>query len=385
MDNDGRIRIAFCLDSFRLGGTELNAIRTIEALDHHRFDVSIFYLAEDGPLFERYQALELEMHHLPIRSLYGPSSFIQRNRFSKLLRQKRAQIVHTHCIYTNLFMAPVARLTTNSHVIMSRRWGRQVFGKSLSLANRVCYAFSHSVLANSQCVAQIVVESDRVPRHRIIVVPNFVDDSAFEATPASWVHRQRRNWGIADNQLVIGIVARLEKVKNHEMLLQAVAGIREQIHVVIVGGGSLMDSLANLATDLGIDDRVHFTGEIETQSNIHAAFDISVLCSNSEGFPNTIVEAMAAGRPVVATAVGGVSDSVIHNETGILVPRGDVNKLGEALQILVKEPDLRKSLGASGKLRVAAEFSRNRVIDNLSAVYESAATGRPEINTVIQQ
>ena len=376
MNGSSRIGIGFCLDSFRVGGTELNAVRTVEALDRDRFDVTIFYLSADGPLFDRYRQLGLTMHALPIRSLYGPPSIRQRFRFAGLLRRAGIRIVHTHCIYTNLFMAPVARVASDCHVISSRRWGRAVFGSALSRANRFAYRFSQQVLANSDSVADILTVHDGVARDKVIVVPNFVDDSAFSRKADAWIDEQRSAWHVPADSTVIGIVARLEEVKNHRMLLESVARLDDNVCTVIVGDGSQRESLARLAEELGISERVRFPGYIPMKANIHSAFDISVLCSNSEGFPNTVIEAMAAGTPVVATAVGGIPDAIDHDETGLLVSRGDTDGLVRSLRQLIDSPTMRKALGAAAREKASRVYSRDRVIGILSSHYEKAVTDR---------
>ena len=106
----GALRVGYCIDSFDIGGTELNAVRTVEALDRRRFQVTVFHLHETGPLRARYEALGLQLLHLPIGPLYSPRTAAQGVRFLRLLRREGIEVVHTHDIYTNIFAAPWARL-----------------------------------------------------------------------------------------------------------------------------------------------------------------------------------------------------------------------------------------------------------------------------------
>src|SRR4029077_5176336 len=115
------IRLAYCIDSFNIGGTELNAVRTVEALDRRRFQVTVFHLHETGPLRARYEALGLQLLHLPIGRLYSARTARQGGGFLRLLRREGIEIVHTHDLYTNIFAAPWARLA-GCRVIASRRW-----------------------------------------------------------------------------------------------------------------------------------------------------------------------------------------------------------------------------------------------------------------------
>src|SRR5580704_471311 len=116
-----RIRIGYCIDSLAVGGTELNAIRTLEAFDREQFEFTVFHLHRDGALRARYEALGVRMVHLPISRLYAPRTARQGWRFARLLRHYAVQVVHTHDLYTNILAVPWARLA-GRRVIASRRW-----------------------------------------------------------------------------------------------------------------------------------------------------------------------------------------------------------------------------------------------------------------------
>jgi glycosyltransferase involved in cell wall biosynthesis len=172
-------------------------------------------------------------------------------------------------------------------------------------------------------------------------------------------------------------VARLSPVKNHSVLLKAVAQLDARFHLVVIGDGPSRAGLEDLARQLGVDPRVHFTGEVVSPHNLHQFLDISVLCSLSEGFPNSLIEAMAAARPVVATPVGGVTDAVTHGVTGILVPVDDPAPLVDALQVLEGNSLLRTRLGEAGREVVRLKFRQEAVIEKLSALYEMLTDRRP--------
>ena len=129
------IRVGYCIDSFDVGGTELNAIRTLEALDRQRFQVTVFHFHETGPLRGRYESLGVELLHLPIGPLYAPRTLVQGLRFLRLLRRRRIQLVHTHDVYTNIFAAFWARLA-GCRMIASRRWLDDVPRPGLTVLNR---------------------------------------------------------------------------------------------------------------------------------------------------------------------------------------------------------------------------------------------------------
>jgi glycosyltransferase involved in cell wall biosynthesis len=371
-----RIRVAFCLDSFAIGGTELNAVRTAEALDRNRFELCVFYLQNCGPLRSRYERLNVEMTHVPIPNLYSLRTAVQGVRLARLLNRANIDVVHSHDIYCNIFVAPWARLLSRCSIIASRRWGTQASRPELAAINRWSNLLAHRVLVNSSAVAEVLACRERVPRSKIVEIPNFVGASAFEIAQEEVRLAQRRAWDVPDRAFVIGIIARLSPVKNHVLLLRAIAQLDSRFHLVIVGDGPCRDELRERAKQLRIEARVHFAGEVVSPYNLHQFFDVSVLCSLSEGFPNSLIEAMAAARPVVATPVGGVTDALFHDVTGLLVPLNDAAPMAEALRLLERDSLMRNRLGEAGRESVRTRFSKEAVIEKLAALYETLANLR---------
>src|SRR5215470_5380116 len=177
------IRVAYCIDSFDIGGTELNAVRTLEALDRHRFQVTVFHLHETGPLRARYEALGLQLIHLPIGRLYSPRTAAQGVRFRRLLRREGIEVVLTHDLYTNIFAAPWARLA-GCRVIASRRWLDSTPRAGLVPLNRWSYRYAHRVIANSALGVKLLRDKERVPAERVLELPNFLEERSFSRVPA---------------------------------------------------------------------------------------------------------------------------------------------------------------------------------------------------------
>ena len=368
-----RIRIAYCIDTFAVGGTELNAVRTAESLDPERFELCIAHLQPDGPLRNRYEKLGVRMVHFPIPNLYSLKTMSQGMRFSKFLRDWGADITHTHDIYTNVFFVPWARLFSQCSIIASRRWWNIAPRPGLLTLNRLSYRLANCVLANSPSVAGLLEREEGVPRAKIAEIPNFLEESAFEAVDEASRIAQRRAWGVPDDAFVIGIVARLAPVKNHHLLLRAMEQLDSRFHLVLVGDGPSRQELAELASQFNIQHRVHFAGELRSPLNLHQFFDASVLCSLSEGFPNSVIEALAAARPVVATPVGGVPDVITDGVTGLLSPLGDPTAFACALRTLESDPQLRTRLGEAGSALAHTDFNQELVIEKLSSLYETLA------------
>ena len=372
-----RIRVAFCIDSLGIGGTELNAVRMAEALDPNRFELFVVHLAQGGPLLERYRKLGIRTIHLPISNLYSVKTLTQGIRLAKRFRSWDIDIVHTHDIYTNIFIVPWVRMLTTCSIIASRRWWFYAPRPALVILNRWVYRLAHHVLANSSGVAGLLAREENVSPAKIVEIPNFIHDQAFQTSDARIRAAQRRMWGLPDNVFAIGIVARLHPVKNHDLLLEAFALLSESCHLLIIGDGPSRAELIELGKKLGIESRMHFTGEIISTQNLHQFLDVSVLCSLSEGFPNSIIEAMAAGTPVVATPVGGVTDAISHGVTGMIVPLGDPASLADMLRMLEGDPQMRARLSNAGREFVRKKFYQPIVMEKLSSFYQSLVDDHP--------
>ncbi|MBV8146486.1 MAG: glycosyltransferase [Gammaproteobacteria bacterium] len=376
------IRIGYCIDTLDIGGTELNAVRTLEALDRRRFQVTVFHLHRSGPLLERYRALGVELVHLPIGRLYMPRTALQGLSFRRALRRRRIQVVHTHDLYTNIFAAPWARLA-GCCVIASRRWLDAAPRPGLLRLNRWSYRFAHRVISNSTLAARLLADQEGVPAVRILELPNFLDERAFERVGVEQRSARRRGWGVPPEAFVVGSVARLAPVKNHATLLRALAQLPTEVHAVLIGAGPERAALGDLARNLQIESRVHFTGELLEAGNLHQFFDASVLCSRSEGSPNSVLEALAAGCPVIATPVGGVPEIIVDRQTGLLVPVDAAAALAAGLAELRQDAQLRSRLSEAGIARARMKYHRNVVIAQLESLYQMLARPAPHQDALL--
>ena len=377
VDRGGRIRLAFCIDNMGIGGTELNALRTAERLDRSRFDVSVVCLQEQGPLLTRYRQQGIPVITLPLKRLHGLTALRQGTRLCRYFVRRRVDIVHSHDVYNNIFATVWARMARTRVVIASRRWVDDVPRTALRVVNRYAYRFADCVIANSQAVGDLLISDDRVREDRVAIVSNFVDESAFG--PIANAAALRAQLGVPPGSIVIGCVAALRPIKNHETLVAAFAVLRQRwptLRLVLVGDGQARQSLECLVRKLGLMELVHFAGVRPNEPNLHHLFDVSVLCSQSEAFPNSIVEAMAAGKPVVATRVGGVVDAVVEGETGFLVPPRQPAALAAAIGRLLTEPERRREMGRAGARRARAQYHASRVLPSLESLYERLLSAR---------
>jgi glycosyltransferase involved in cell wall biosynthesis len=174
----------------------------------------------------------------------------------------------------------------------------------------------------------------------------------------------------------MAMVARFQDQKDHGLLLAALAGLSgTPWELDLIGDGPLQGAVEEQAKRLGLGDRVRFLGLRRDVAECLARCQLFVLASRWEGFPYTILEAMRAGLPVVASDVGGVREAVVHGETGFLVPRGDPAVLRQRVAEMLASPELRRHCGAAGRRRFEADFTFERMLDKTAAVYDQAARG----------
>jgi len=226
-----------------------------------------------------------------------------------------------------------------------------------------------AVIAISEGVRTALIRVG-VRAERIRVVPSGIDARALAAPPAARA-AVRREWGLGDDEVAVVALGALEVRKGHAVLLAAAAGLASaapRLRYVFCGEGRQAKALAGAAAALdGVVEMVGFRRDVAA---CLAAADIVALPSLQEGLGVAALEAMAAGRPVVASRVGGLAEAVVHEETGLLVPPGDPTALAAALARLARDPDLRARLGVAGHARVLARYTATRMAEGTLACYE---------------
>jgi L-malate glycosyltransferase len=368
---DDRIRVVSCVDTMASGGTELNACRVAGQLDRTRFHVTVACFRDEGPLRAVYDAHGISVVRFPIRSLVSVGAIAQAASFRSYLRRERVEVVHAHDRYMNVFAVPSSRLA-GVPVLASKRWNRS--SRSQALANNVAFRLASGVTTNSTAISMALVRGG-LPAERVLLTPNFLDDAAFESPSTDWLRSTRKALNIPDGP-VVGIVANLRPVKDHETLFRAFGIVLREVPdatLVCVGDGPSATALRQLSTDLGLSSSIRFAGHLANVPNPNSLFDVSVLPSRDEAFPNSLLEAMAISRPVVATNAGGIPEAVTHGVNGLLIPVGDAAELASAISRLLKDPSLRAAMGRAGRLRVEASHSAAAATRLYASIYAGFA------------
>jgi len=358
-------RIALALESSGPGGAEQVLLHLAAGLRERGADPVIVTL-RPGWMTQRAEREGLPVWIEPQRRGLDPGWI---PRLAVRLRRRGVELVHSHEFAMNVYAGAAARLaglptvatvhgrswaTERQRRVWSYRLLRQA-GMRLVAVSRDLTAFLEGRMKLPSGAFDVVHNGIRIPA----IVPAI--DHAGRRTSA------RRELAIpADGPLLVA-VGNLYPVKDHATLLRAVAGL-PFARVAIAGRGSEEASLRALAAELRIADRVHLLGLRDDIDRVLLAADVFVQPSRSEGLPLSILEAMAAGLPVVATAVGGIPEAVVAGETGALVPPADPAALAEALRSLLERPDRGLTLGCAGRARVTGEFSVAAMVDRYRAL-----------------
>lgn len=363
-----RRRVMLFTDSFIHGGTERQFVEVARNLDREKFDLRIGCFKARGPFLPDVQQLNVPIHEIPIRSLYGFHTAAEFVRLVRFLRAQKIELVHTFDFYSNSFVIPAARLAGVPVVMGSVRELVSMRSRLHRMSLGVVTRLAHAVVVNSEAARRALDPGLRSRRFRL--VHNGVPPDRYR--PRVSATELRRHQGLGPDPLV-GVVSALRPEKGHRLFLDAaaqVAASEPHARFVLVGDGSERSALEAQAKALGLDSRIVFVGDTDDVASWLGALDIVVMPSRAESLSNAVLEAMGAGRPVIATNVGGNPEVVEDGKTGYLVPPADPKTLAERVLALLRDPALRQTMGQAARDRVEQEFTSEKMMERMEAVYE---------------
>lgn len=363
------------IGSFNQGGSERQAVALTRLLKQERsFDVFLATLSGEGVL--RNDAVKLDLppiHEFPLDSFFSPGFVRQAVRCSRYLRENKIDIVHTHDFYTNVFGMTSAKLAGTQAKVASKRETLGMRTPNQVRVEKLAFGIANAIVVNSQAVKEYLLDIG-VSDDKISLIYNGLDLGRFAAERCE-PNGFRRQHSIKPNEKVVTLVANLRHdVKNVPMLLRAAKAVSDSFPeavLVIAGEGELETSLKEMAASFGIADRVRFIGRCSDVPSLLAASDICVLTSTAEGFSNSILEYMAAGKPVVATNVGGANEAIYDGETGFLVRSDDDADMAARLLLLLNDDRLATEFGRAGLESVRTRFSEASQLEATLALYHS--------------
>lgn len=365
--------IVHVLSSFGMGGQERVALdlATGQADDGHRVLTVSLAAGPDGPLADEFRSKGLEI----LTVAKGPGRDVRLLvRLQRLFRARAADIVHTHNPQPLLFAAVPARVTGAG--LVHTKHGVNPDSRRRLAMRRAAGHLVGAFVAVSEPTAEVARSQRECRPDRLHVIKNGIDLSRFGPDPTA--RRDiRTELGIPRDAFVVGTVGRLFSEKGHAYLIRSLAPVLgDAMHLIIVGDGPERQNLASQVAQLARPSAVHLTGNRRDVPRLLAALDAFALTSVREGLPLVIPEAMAAGLPVVATAVGGIPQVVDDTETGFLCEYGDEVALREHLCALDRDRQLAGKCGALGRERALARFSSRRMVDEYQALYRTVTGDR---------
>ena len=374
------IKIAYVLHSLGIGGLENGVVNLLNHLPGDRYAFTLITLGDDKTLLPRVRRPDLE--HLTIGKRWGNDALLPM-RLAAALRRIRPDIVHTRNWSTieGVLAGRIARVPTvihGEHGLNADEAGRMKVRRVA--ARRVLFRMADRIITVSQSIRDGLIARTGVRPDKVVTVKNGVDTDLFR--PGRGEASARRVFGAGREDVVIGAVGRLDPVKDHATLIHAFALLarsRPALRLVLIGDGPEGRTLRRLAESLSVADQVVFAGAMDGLEDIYPALDVFALPSLTEGMSNTLLEAMAAGLPCVATRVGGNSEVVRDGETGRLVPPGDPEALAAALVDLVDGRELRRAFGVAGRLRVESGFRLADMASSYDRLYRFLANRSSQI------
>jgi glycosyltransferase involved in cell wall biosynthesis len=394
-------RVLVLIPTLNVGGAETDLLRVLPGLDRSRFKIMVWPFLEGGRL-----APQFEMAGLPLvpplglarrksvsASLTG-SNFMAASWWRKLqgfptaswnviqsamqvarfVRENQVDVIHA-ILPSAYLLASIAKPLAGSPRLIVGRMSQNFYHREQPLfgwiERKFLHRFPEIIVGNSQIILDELGQEGVSPA-RLKLIYNGIEVGNYSGQQRSIA---RRNLGLSDRCLAMTVIANLFAYKGHTDLLQALAAVDQKLKhewILIICGRDVDDNqrqLMDLAMRLGLSDRIRFLGERHDIPLILAAADIHISASRTEGFPNNILEAMAAGLPVISTSVGGVVEQIENEQTGLLVQPQDSGALAGAIVRLASDANLRARLGEAAKERAVRLFPLKTAIEAYEDLY----------------
>ncbi|MDW6023089.1 glycosyltransferase [Mesorhizobium sp. BAC0120] len=366
--HDGsRLSVEIVLPSLPRAGMEIMACELAKGLVASGHKVGVTCLEETGPLADDLRGAAVDVSLVPCPG--ARSNFLPHKALVEHLRSRRCDVLHMHNIWGKASLAGryagVLQIVATMHGLAA---GEPWFYESLRWWGA---RYIDCVVAVSEPLRRHLIERTRIPSEKVVMLVNGIDLQRFAAAGRTGL--LRTELGIAPDVPVIGCVARLDPVKNHPMLLRAFKRLLAELpaaRLIIVGEGPLGSQLQADASEMDLSGRVSFVGSVADTAPVYREFDVFALGSVSEGTSISILEALASGVPVVATAVGG-NPALLAPDCGLLVPSDDDARMAEAIVKVLRDRDLSDALARRGRARVASGYSSSSMISAYERLYRS--------------
>ncbi len=352
-------------------GGERMILKLALGLAPERYDVRVVCLRPQTPFLEEFEKRGVKVTVLGMKRYFQLRPLIELYR---IFRRERPDLVHTHLYRDAIYGRVIARLAGVRGVISTLQNSYVWRSRPQLFLDGLTSIFADRITAVSDAVKKFAIEREHMSPAKLVTVYNAIDHERFRVSPEER-ERVRRELGIAQDRIAIGSTGALTHQKGFEYLLQAVPAViraHPDVRFLIAGEGDLADELLRQRDRLGLQDQVTFLGFRSDIPELLSAFDIFVLPSLYEGLPVSLVEAMAAGRPIVTTDVDGNCEAIGPGDAGIAVEPANPTALAGALLQLIENPQLRRRMGLQGQRRVEKLFDVRAMVSRYEEIYLDA-------------
>ena len=364
-----KIKLLHFIQGLEIGGLEIMVVSLLERIDRSQYRPSICCYDSLGSLSQGLSEKGIGVHLLKRRP---GIDYLYPFKLARYLRKSKIDILHLHNP-TALFYGTLAGKIAGIPCIIYTEHGRDFSSSSkVKIANRILCRMVDKIVVVAECGKRYLVEHEGVNEKKIIKIYNGIDSKKFGTRQE--VTLIRRELGITDDQSLIGIVARLDPIKNHTCLIRAMKIIATRLPeavLLIIGDGALRSELESLTAKLQLQNHIKFLGARNNIAELLSVMDVFVLSSLSEGLSLTLIEACAAARPIVATDVGGNAEIVEHESNGLLVPSDQPEVMAKAILEILNDKGKSKLMGEMGKKKFEEEFTLDVMVKKYKDLYES--------------
>jgi len=368
-----KIKILYIITSSGIGGAERILYYTATGLNYNKYDISVCSLKKKGEIARALEKQGIEVYCLHMggreRFLGWLSSIIALIRLFPYLIRIRPTIIHSFLFRANILARITGYLTGVPIVISSVR----VMGGEKKYFHYVEMITSFMVdhyVAVSESVQKHIIDKSRISNEKISVIYNGVN---IKSQDNAYGQNVKVPLTIQNEDRILMTVGRLHEQKGHCYLIQAISKVRKEfpkVKLLVTGEGEEENNLKKLVKSLDLTNEVIFAGLSSDIEEILPMAELFILPSLWEGLPNALLEAMAAGKPVVATKVGGIPEIVVHGETGILIPPRDHDALAIAIIDLLQNRLKAKDMGEAARIRAGKRFSFYKMIEKTENLYQ---------------
>jgi glycosyltransferase involved in cell wall biosynthesis len=367
-----KINILHIYQNSKIGGVQQQLLSLFKAYNRERFNPIFCCLGPKQEMGKEIEGTGIEFISLnKLRyNRFSPGIVLELHRLMKI---KQIHVVRTHRYRSNLYGrlaafssgVPVIIASVHDNYRTDKRPKRRIM-------NRILSKITDKIVAVSEDVKEDIIRYDRIDPSKVQVIPNGIDVERFN--PEKNTSNIRKEFPLEEDDIVIGFIGRIVPAKGLKYLLNALPYLKEEfksIKLLVVGEGSLVEELKEKAKKNNIFDNILFTGGRRDIPEILASIDIFVMPSTAEGLPNSLLEAMAMGKPVVATEVGGIPELIKNGRTGLLVPPRNPEALATAIRDLISNDQLAAKMGQAARSFVLNNYSIVEIAQKWQTLYLS--------------